>query len=65
MKQKILYMLVIFFSLSVFSSAKQNKNNCGKETTCCASKQKTKSKESNISEKGFELMPLQLLSFGI
>ena len=62
MKKKIFYVLMIAFSISLFSSAGQKKENCIKGFCCMEAKCKPKSTDRN---KGFDLSPLSFLYLGL
>jgi hypothetical protein len=67
MNRKLFYMLVIFCSISIFSSAKQNGKKCGKENVCTVDKQNNSSAKTikENAKSDFNVSPTQLLIMGI
>ena len=58
MKKKILYFIALIFSISLFSSAKKLKSNCGTEICC----ELMKSKATNDAELNFPSLGLFLFN---
>jgi hypothetical protein len=58
MKKKIFYLIALIFSISVFSSAKKLKGNCGNEIGCDL----MKSKATNETELSFPSLGLFLFN---
>ena len=58
MKKKTFYLLALIFSISLFSSAKKLKGNCGNEICC----ELMKSKATNKAELNFPSLGLFLFN---